>query len=167
MLVPFALVVFFVSVVMLASHKFAWMDDPISYTGVFLGAVCVGLGLHGLLRRLFGRDSDVVTSIAFALLVLGSGPFMAFHLENIPLLATVRITAPTEAFGSVQIGLLDVLQFAVIMTSACFAAVAMWRIRVRILKRGMARWGWSVVDALAAVYLLGALSLLFLGDSRI
>ena len=65
-----------------------------------------------------------------------------------------------------DIGLLEVLQFLVIMISAVFAVVAMWRIRVRILDRGAALWGWRIVDALAAVYLVGALALLFIGDSH-
>jgi transcriptional regulator with AAA-type ATPase domain/polyferredoxin len=169
-LVPFALVVFFASVVMLASHRSAWVALPIWYTVVLLAAVCAAIGLHKLLRRMFGDETGVVTSIAFALLVLGAGPFMAFHLQNIPFLETVRISMPGEVFsvasGAVQIGLLEVLQFLAIMISAVLAAVAMWRIRVRILDRGVAPWGWRIVDALAAVYLVGALALLFIGDSH-
>jgi hypothetical protein len=137
---------------------------------VLLAAVCAAIGLHKLLRRMFGDETGVVTSIAFALLVLGAGPFMAFHLQNIPFLETVRISMPGEVFsvasGAVQIGLLEVLQFLAIMISAVLAAVAMWRIRVRILDRGVAPWGWRIVDALAAVYLVGALALLFIGDSH-
>ena len=137
---------------------------------MLLAAVCAGIGLHGLLRRLFGDETGVVTSIAFALFVLGAGPLMAFHLQNIPFLDTVRISMPSEVFaaetGALQIGLLEVLQFLAILISAGFAAVAMWRIRVRILDRGMAPWGWRLVDALAAVYLVGALALLFIGDSH-
>jgi len=169
-LAGFAMVVFFMSIVMLASHKSAWIAAPIWYTGVLLAAMCAGLGLHRLLRRLFGDESGVVTSIAFALFVLGAGPLMAFHLQNIPFLDTVRISMPSEVFaaetGALQIGLLEVLQFLAILISAGFAAVAMWRIRVRILDRGMAPWGWRLVDALAAVYLVGALALLFIGDSH-
>jgi len=165
-LAGFALVVFFASIVMLASHKSSWVAAPTWYTGVLLAAVCAGLGLHRLLRRLFGDESGVVTSIAFALLMLGAGPLMAFHLQNIPFLETVRISMPSQAFGAIEIGLLEVLQFLVILISAAFVAVGMWRIRVRILDRGTAPWGWRLVDALAAVYLVGALALLFIGDSH-
>ena len=169
-LAGFAFVVFFVFVVMLASHKSAWVAAPIWYTIMVLAAVCAGLGLHSLLRRLFGDETGVVTAISFALLVLGAGPLMAFHLQNIPFLATVRISMPAEAFaaagGVVQIGLLEVLQFLVILIAAGFAAVAMWRIRAGIVDRGMAPWGWRIADALAAVYLVGALALLFVGDSH-
>ena len=170
-LAPFALVLFFAFVVMLASHKSTWVADSIWwYTSVFLAAVCAGIGLHSLLRRLFGDETGVVTSIASALFVLGAGPLMAFHLQNIPFLATVRISMPAEVFGAVsgavEIGLLEVLQFLAIMIAAGFATVAMWRIRVRILDRGMAPWGWRLVDALAAVYLVGVLVLLFIGDSH-
>ncbi len=169
-LAPFALVVFFASLVMFASHKSAWVSAPIWYTGVLLAAVCAGLGLHRLLRRLFGDESGVVTSIAFALLMLGSGPLMAFHLQNIPSLATVRISMPAEVLGGsglIQIGLLEVFQFLTIMIAAEFVAVGMCRIRARILQRRIARWGWGVVDALAAVYVVGALLLLFMGDLHI
>jgi hypothetical protein len=168
-LAPFALAVFFVSLVMLASHKSAWLAvDPIWYTAALLAASCAGLGLHRLLQCLFDRETEVVTSIAFALLMLGSGPLMAFHLQNIPFLATVRISMPAEAFSSasvvIQIGLLDVLQFLVIMIAGAFVAFGMWRIRVRIVDRGMAPWGWRIVDALAAAYLASALVLLFMGE---
>ncbi|MBL7219653.1 MAG: cyclic nucleotide-binding domain-containing protein [Phycisphaerae bacterium] len=169
-LAPFASVMFFAFVVMLASHRSAWVAEPVWYTGVLLAAVCAGLGLHRLLRRLFGDESGVVTSIAFALFVLGAGPLMAFHLQNIPFLDTVRISMPAEVFaaeaGAVQIGLLEVLQFLAILISAAFAAVAMWRIRIRIVDRGAATWGWRLVDAVAAVYLVGVLALLFVGDSH-
>ena len=170
-LAPFALVAFFAFVVMLASHKSTWVADSIWwYTGMLLAAVCAGIGLHSLLRRLFGDETGVVTSIAFALFVLGAGPLMAFHLQNIPFVETVMVSMPAEVFGavsgSVQIGLLEVLQFLAIMIAAGFTAVAMWRIRVRIVDRGMALWGWRIVDALAAVYLVGALALLFIGDSH-
>jgi hypothetical protein len=162
----FALVVFLVSIVMLASHKSALDAAPVWYTVVLLAAVCAGMGLHRLLRRLFGEETGVVKAIAFALLVLGSGPLMAFHLQNIPFFEKVQVSMPSEVFGEVQIGLLEVFQFLTIMISAVFAAVAMWRIRVRILERGMALWGWRIVDALAAVYLTGALALLFIGVSH-
>jgi len=95
---------------------------------------------------------------------------MAFHLQNIPFLETVLIGIPSEALGAVsgtmQIGLLKVLQFVVIMIAAVFAAVAMWRIRAGIVESGAALWRWRIVDALAAVYLIGALALLFVGDSH-
>jgi len=169
-LAPFASVMFFAFVVMLASHRSAWVAEPIWYTGVLLAATCAGLGLHRLLQRLFGEETGVVTSIAFALLVLGAGPLMAFHLQNIPFLETVLIGIPSEALGAVsgtmQIGLLKVLQFVVIMIAAVFAAVAMWRIRAGIVESGAALWRWRIVDALAAVYLIGALALLFVGDSH-
>jgi hypothetical protein len=165
------LVVFFASIVMFASHKSAWVSAPIWYTGVLLAAVCAGLGLYRLLRRLFGDETDVVTSIAFALLMLGSGPLLAFHLQNVPFLTTVRISMPARALGSsagmLQIGLLEVLQFLAIMIAAGFVAVGMWRIRVRILQRKLARSGWGIVDALAAAYVVGALILLFMGGSHI
>ncbi|MDP6543453.1 MAG: sigma 54-interacting transcriptional regulator [Phycisphaerae bacterium] len=165
-LAPFALIVFFASIVMLASHKSAWVSAPVWYTGMLFAAVCAGLGLHRLLRRLFGDETGVVTSIAFALLMLGAGPLMAFHLQNIPLLETVRISMPAGASGAMEIGLLEVLQFLVIMISAAFVTVGMWRIRIRVVQRGVAPWGWRIVDALSAVYFVGALALLFIGDSH-
>jgi len=167
-LAPFAMVVFFLAAVMLASHKFAWLASHVWYTGAVLAATGAGLAFHRLLRWLFGDDSGEVTSISFAMLLLGAGPLMAFHLQNIPSLEAVRISAPGEAFGgqaAVAVGLLAVLQFSAILAAAILAAIALWRTRVRITDRGAPRamWGWRIVDALAAVYVAGTLALSVIG----
>jgi len=167
-LAPFAVAVFFMSLVMFASHKSAWVSADSWYTILLLAAVGAGLGLHRLLRIMFGDETEVVTSIAFAFLLLGSGPLMAFHLQNIPLLDAILVSTPAEAAGAggraIQIGLLDMLQLAVIVISAIVAAIALWRIRVRIMNRAAARLGWGVVDALVLLYVAGSLALLLIGD---
>jgi len=172
-LAPFALVVFFLAGVMLASHKSAWIASPIWYTCAVLAATGAGVALHRLLRRLFGGDIGAVTSLAFAMLVLAAGPLMAFHLQNIPSLAAIQVSAPAEAFGVqgpgfMGVGLLGVLQFSAVLVSALFAAIAMWRIRVRLAAQGASRalWGWRIVDALAAVYVVGTLTLSVIGGPR-
>jgi len=159
----FALAVFFMSLVMLASHKFAWVSATVWYTGLLIAAACAGLGLQRLLRKLFGDETEVVTSIAFALLVLGSGPLMAFHLQNVPLLDSVVVSARGGGPAAHRIGLLELMQAGVIAIAACLAAIAVWRIRVRILQRTKARRGWLFVDALAAIYVVGAFAMLLAG----
>jgi len=169
-LAPFAMVVFFLAAAMLASHKSALIASTPWYTAAVLAATGAGLGLHRLLRWWFGDDTGEVTSISFAMLLLGAGPLLAFHLQNIPSLDAVNISARAETFGlrgsgMVGVGLLAVLQSVVVLAAAFFAAVALWRIRLRLGARGegRARWGWRFVNALAALYVAGNLALSFIG----
>jgi transcriptional regulator with AAA-type ATPase domain/polyferredoxin len=166
MLAPFALVVSFAFVVMFASQRLAWLAEPIAYTIALLVAVCAGGGLHLLLRRVFGVENGVVTAIAFALLMLGAGPLLAFHLQNVPFLDTVLISMPAELFGAAGIGLLELLQFMAILFTAGLAAIAMRRIRGHFIGPGPGILGWRLIDTVAAAYLLGALLLLFTGGWR-
>lgn len=175
-LVPFALGVFFLALVMLASHGSAWVSAAGPYTALTVLAVGMGLTLHRGLRRLLGRgdaDPAMVPPIAFALLVLGSGPLMAFHLGNVPTLGEVHIQAAAGSFlssylaaGSVD--LLVVLQIAVILLAAFFAAIILSRIHARFARQGAnpAPWGWRVLLGLCGGYLLTALCFTGLGGAH-
>ena len=89
----------------------------------------IGL-LKFALPRLLSRDRDpaLTTRIGFALLILGWGPMMAFHLENIPQLDTLRIHAaarslPHPYFPTTELTLLVALQYSTILNAAVLAVV--------------------------------------------
>jgi len=172
-LVPFRLVLFFLVPVMLASHKLASLGEWLYYTGAVALAVGAGLASTGLLRRiLVGKgnpDPEAVAAVALALLVLAAGPFMAFHLENIPSLAEIELRIPAGLIGSYPasprlVPLLVILQFGVILASVVLAAIALWRIRVRLEDRDITpmRGCWIVLRVVCLVYLLASLGLVTL-----
>lgn len=178
-LVLFAFVVFILAMVMLGSHSVAWLKPVVPYTAAVLAAAGLGAALRvGLSRLLACEDAPdlaVVPPVAFALLVLASGPLMAFHLGNIPGLAMVRLHA---AAGSAdlaespigQIPLLTVLQVAAVLISLVLATVALWRTRVRFSSLGvqLARWRWRIPISLCLcdLYTLTALGLILLQAAR-
>ena len=167
-LVPFALVAFFLTLGMLAAQKYGWAGSMIGFSllaaGVGGAAIIVGAVMGRLLPR--HRDPAIFARVAFALLILAWGPYMAVHLANIPELDVVQISA-LEGSGwnrllpSAGLGLLPTLQIAIILVVAFPAAIALWRIR-----RGSAEsdksaspWAWKVLTALCVVYVLAALVL--------
>lgn len=172
-LVPFAMVVFFLAMVMLASHKLAPLARPLYYTAAVGLAVVVALASGGLLRRLLGgrggTDPEAVAAVALALLVLAAGPLMAFHLENVLPLAKIGLHVPAGVVGDYpsgpgQVPLLVILQFGAILTAVVLAAIALWRIRVRLEDRGVkpVRGCWMILRAVCLIYLLAALGLVVL-----
>ena len=172
-LVFFALAVFFLAPVMLGSHSVGWLQQVGPYTVAILAAAGLGAVSQIALKRFLACEDAlglaIVPPVAFAMLVLASGPLMAFHLANIPGLAMVQIHA---AAGSVDLGrspigqlsLLTILQVVAVLISAILGAIVFWRIRVRFsgLHAGLARWRWRLLIGLCDVYLLAALGLILL-----
>jgi len=172
-LVLFALVVFFLAPVMLASHKLALLGDTLYYTGAVVLAVAAGVASAGLLRRLLAGKSEpdpaVVAAVALALLVLAAGPFMAFHLENVPALAAIELRIPADLIENYPasprlVPLLAILQIGAVLTSVILAAIALWRIRVRLKDRDIVpgRFCWVVLRIVCLAYLLAVLALVTL-----
>ena len=128
--------------------------------------------LHASLTKLFDNDQDHVLTnrIAFALLILAWGPFMAFHLNNVPQLDAILIQASDDSvlssvFNAADISLLLILQFgAVIFASVC-TAICFWRIRVhqRSNSGKSGFWSWKFVTALCGLYLLVTIVLILYG----
>lgn len=177
-LVPFTLVLFFLVPVMLASHKLALLGEWLYYTGVVALAVAAGLASVRPLRRLLvGKghsDPEAVAAVALALLALAAGPFMAFHLENIPSLAEIELRVPASLIGDYPAGphlvpLLAILQFGSILASVILAAIALWRIRVRLKGRDITpmRGCWMFLRIVCLVYLLAALALVTLPGTHV
>lgn len=171
-LVSFTLVVFFLAIVMLSSHKLPWIANTggfILSTGL---AMVLAFFLHSWLSKLFANDQDhaLTDRIAFGLVILAWGPFMAFHLDNIPGLNGIFIRASdgsifNSIFNTADISLLLILQFAAVIFASVCTAICFWRIRVRH-RSNNGKWGfwtWKFIFSLCAVYLLGAIALILYG----
>ena len=159
---------------MLASHKLSWVGDSVGFTILAGGTMVGAFILHGGLVKLFDNDQDHALSnrIAFALLLLAWGPFMAFHLNNVPELESILIRAADNSilsslFNVVDISLLLILQFAAVIFASACTAICFWRIRVRQWsnngKSGF--WSWKFVTALCALYLLVTIALVLYGGN--
>jgi hypothetical protein len=171
-LAPFALVVFFLSIVMLSSHKLAWNATAGGFTVLAGLSVVLAFVLGAGLARLFANDHDpaLTCRVAFGLLLLAWGPFMAFHLYDIPELDAILIQAAdgsvlSSILNTTPISLLFILQLAVVALAAACTAICFWRIRVRQAgydgKTGS--WPWRFIVALCAVYLLVTIALILPG----
>ncbi len=168
-LVPFAVAVFLLALVLLASHGPGWMAERTGVTVLGLLAVAAGVALALRLPRLVAHDlepgSPLVASVAFALLVLGWGPLMAYHAGNIPLLAKLFVGTRPELAGAsvagVGVGLLPLAQLSLIALATALALFSLWRIRVHAHKTGVAlnRTGWVALGALCAGYVVAAVVL--------
>jgi len=104
------------------------------------------------------------------LLVFGWGPFMAFHLQNIPQLSSLYVHAARGSFLeehlAVQgISLLGLLQLGAIGVAAVLAGVALSRIRFHSKQHDIkiVPWGWRALSALCTVYCLAAAVIVFTG----
>ncbi|MHC4396763.1 MAG: sigma 54-interacting transcriptional regulator [Planctomycetota bacterium] len=171
-LVPFALVVFFLAIVMLSSHNLSWVANTGGFTVVAVLSMVLAFILHAGLARLFDNDQDpaLTNRVAFALLLLAWGPFMAFHLKNVPELDAILIRAADNSilssiFNNTNISLLLILQLAAVIFAAACTAVCFWRIRVHHKSNNgkSAFWSWKFITALCALYLLVTIALILYG----
>ncbi len=174
----FAMVVFFVSPILLASRNTVWIS---STTGFTVG-VALAVGLAFLLRfflpRLLSRDADLDPSasprIAFALLVLAWGPITAFHLANSPALTSLSLSAMAGSvwdviFPGPQISFLVLFQMGALIVSGILAAITFWGIRTRFIEDRvhLSSWGWKVLMGLCLVYVVIALTLVINGTVQV
>jgi hypothetical protein len=166
-LTPFALSVFFLSMVLLVSSKTGRLQGPLDLTVLAVAAVFLGIALNALLPYLLSDkkepDHTVSSCAAFGLLILAWGPFMAYQLANIPGLISVRLTAGTGSllakfFPGGEVSLLLVFQLAVILLAVLLAAVAFWRTRVYAEKEDIrfSKKGWNVLLIFSALYVVFA-----------
>ncbi|MCP5102059.1 MAG: cyclic nucleotide-binding domain-containing protein [bacterium] len=171
MLTPFALAVFCLSIVLLASNRSDWIRGPVELTSVALFAVFFGVLFNNLLPRLLSagagdreRDNTTASHAAFALMILGWGPLMAYQLSNIQGLAGVRFYAVPGSlfykfFAGGEVTLLLLLQLSVILLALLLAAIAFWRIRVQAEKEGTGinAAGWNGLLLFSLLYVLFAI----------
>jgi len=172
-LIPFATITFFVALVMLASQKNAWgTGSALGFTAAVGAAVAAGALLATLLPRLLCHEDDrtPASRAAFALLVVAWGPLMAFHLENIPGLASLAVhaavgSAVARVFPATGLPVLGMLQIGVVAAAMLLALVSfprIWR-HVDGAVGHRALWRWSLVGTLCVVYLAVAASLVVSG----
>ncbi len=171
-LVFFALFFFFLALVMLSTHKLLWVADTVGFTILAGGTMVLAFILHYILAKLFddARDHVLANRIAFSLIILAWGPFMAFHLNNVPELDAILIRASDNSvlssiFNAADISLLLILQFAVVIFASACAAICFWRIRIHQRnnngKSGF--WAWKFVTALCVLYLFVTITLILYG----
>ncbi len=170
-LVTFAVVVFFQGLVTLAAPRLGWTQSLAGYTALSLMAFTAAVWLGAVLPGFLTRESNmtVASRIAFGMLMLGWGPFTAFHIEHIPGLDLLRlyfvehvnVLDPTVQF---DISLLTILQTCIISIVALFAAITMWRIWKRCQAQGtkLLVQGWVILGFICIMYLVTAIVLVTL-----
>ena len=168
---PFSLSAFFLSIVMMASQQVHWIKGPGGFTGMAFVAVGLAFAFHSRLPRMLLRDPDsdpaMPSRVAFALLLLGWGPLMAFHLGHIPGLASLHIVLDEGSLLGghllvTKITVLSVLKLLAILIASISAFFSLWHVyvRARLQDAEFTSWGWRVVMGICVLYLLTALGLL-------
>ncbi len=171
----FALLVFAVAPVMLASQKVPWISGTIGFTVSVILAGAFAFLLRSYLPRVLSPNPDpdpaVISRVAFALLVLAWGPIAAYHLANSPFLNSLTLSAVMgsfweELFPGSQIPFLLLLQLGVVVMSAGLTAISFWGIRSRLIREGapLLSKGWRILLGLFAVY-FGFIVVLILSGS--
>jgi transcriptional regulator with AAA-type ATPase domain len=166
-LVPFVLVIFFLAIVMLSSHRLPWISATGQFT-LFSGlSMVLAYLLFAALDKLFSEDPGLTGRVAYGLLILTWGPFMAYHLDSVPELDAVLIQVTdgsvlSSIFPGTPISLLLVLQFAAVLFTAFCAAISFWCIRARQAADAgnIGFWPWKFIGAVYSIYLLATITLL-------
>lgn len=167
-LIPVAFVELLVGLVMLASRSAQWGESVLGFS--IMSALVLGVAflMTRALPRLICKDDNrtLTARVAFALLILGWGPFMAFHVQHIPGLKAIRIYATSETgilagANLPEITLLMVSQIAIIAMAAMFAAIVLWRVRVYAIRNSaeLTRLGWGILGVICTLYVGVALVL--------
>ncbi len=176
-LAPCAVAVFLLTFVLLATKSYPRLAEPTALAAAGLGAIAVGALLHRFLPHLLLPSSPndvesqaypgVAVQVAFALLVLGWGPLMAYQIANIPTIGTLRFLASSGSFWAqfLPAGGLS-LEFLIQSLSIVFAAgltvVALGGIGFLARRRGVgiSRVGWVALSLLCVLYVAAALFIL-------
>ncbi len=164
-LTPLALVGFALAVVLLGARSTVWMATPYGFTAAAVLAVVIGIALYVILPRLLSpenfHDPAIVSRVALSLFILAWGPLMAYHLQEVPVIAALQIQVIEGSFWSsylpiTEITVLIILQLAVIFLSATFTMILLRRIWVHFKRQEInsKRWGWLILIGLCTVYLL-------------
>jgi CRP-like cAMP-binding protein/polyferredoxin len=171
----FALVVLFISPLILASQSTSWISSTTGFTVSAVLAVGLAILSRSFLPRLLSRDPDldpaVSSRVAFALLILAWGPVTAYHLANSPALTSLKLSAAAGSFWDAlfpggEISLLCLVQLGVILVSAVLMAITLWGIRARFVSEQvpLSPWGWRILQSLCALYLVVTLALILHGS---
>jgi transcriptional regulator with AAA-type ATPase domain len=173
-LVPFAILFFAVSLFLLAAQRFPATGSAGFFTAGLLVTLLWALAFRSALPKILSRDensgAEAATRCAFTLLVLAWGPAMAWQMEHVSGLASLRILPEPGSrlaafFPAGGISLLSVLQVGVIVMAAALAAVALRGLanRLRRQEQETSTRGWKVVTAMCAAYLAAAVTVVVIG----
>ena len=167
---PFLLAVFFLSPVLLAIQGNPALSSPLAVTFGGLAAIGCGALMAWLLPTLLHgegeEDSPVPAQVAFALMILGWGPLMAYQFGNISALSAFHLGSDPPSLlarfvGAGNVTLLPIAQLFILVLAAALAAIALWRIGVRAARDGITvAWGgWFLLLAGCTAYLAISLAL--------
>ena len=170
-LTPLALVGFFLAIVLLGARNTVWLATPCSFTVALVIAVTFAVILHAALPRMLSQehnpDPTLASRVALALLILGWGPLMVFHLEKIPGLAALQFRVVEGYFWTshlpiTDVTLLRILQLGVILLAAIFAMISLRQIWTKFVQHEIKarKWGWRILLMLCAAYLLTVIGIL-------
>ena len=172
-LTPLALVGFFLAMVLLATRSTDWVASPFRFTVVAVIAVILGIALYVIMPRLLSQerftDPAIVSRTALALFILGWGPLMSFHLQEVPVLGVLQLHIVKESLLTAylpvtEVSVLLILQLLVIFLAAIFSVISLRRIWSRYSRQEVksVRWLWLILLGLCAVYLLTSMSLILI-----
>ena len=173
-LVPLALVELLLGMVMLASPRAFWGYSVLWFTVMTLVTFSIAFLFSFELPRLVapGRNPTLTSRVAFALLILGWGPFMAFHVEHIPGINTLYISVmpqldQLDAGFHLNISFLVFLQMSVIGIAGLFATISLWRIWAHAVQQGceLVRWRWGILAFICILYLVAAIKLVAIPEN--
>jgi hypothetical protein len=169
-LAPFLLTIPLLALVVLASQGPAAELGALGLSG--LGALALALGIgasRGLPRLLFGRSEAAAgpaSQAAFAGLLLGWGPLMAYQLGNMPVLGALHLSAAPGSTWARYLAVSDLSvlrlgQVGFIVLAALVAAVALSRARVLAVRKGRQPWtpGWRLAALAGGLYAAAAVVL--------
>jgi polyferredoxin/CRP-like cAMP-binding protein len=169
-LAPFLLTIPLLALVVLASQGSASGLRALGLSGLGVLALALGVGAsRGLPRLLFGRSEPAAgpaTQAAFAALLLGWGPLMAYQLGNIPALGTLHLSAePGSEWARYlpfsDLSVMSLGQVAFILLAALVAALALSRARALATRKGHEPWapGWRLAALAGGLYAALAVAL--------
>ncbi len=163
-LAPFLLAIFFLSPVLLAIQGNPALSSPLAVTLGGLAAIGCGALMAWLLPTLLHgdgeEDSPVPAQVAFALMILGWGPLMAYQFGNISALSAFHLGSDPPSLlarfvGAGNVTLLPIAQLFILVLAAALAAITLWRIGVRAARDGITvAWGgWFLLLTGCTAYL--------------
>ncbi len=168
-LVPFALIVFFLSIILLLATRINNIAVPTTFSALTALSLILTYLFNGAFNRCISTDHDpaLIARISFALLILAWGPFMAFHLTSIPQLETIHfLTNNDSTLGNFlqnhTLNLLFLSQFLAITFAALISAISLRRIRSnrQNLKDSYNPWLWRSILTVSIIYFVVAIYLI-------
>jgi hypothetical protein len=166
---PFALTIFLLSPLLLASHL---AFDALTFTIVATACLVGGFAGVPLLSRSLcpwkRDDSFTPVRVCVALLVIGWGPLMAYQLGHVPVIGTLKILGSTgSAFSSLLPAGLPLLAVSQVVLVTLAGVLGLWVLqRTRRKARFVVKPAWATVYVLIAGYLALSVFLLLASSSQ-